>query len=195
MNHIRVNFVPVVSNGWDAQDDHLKISKGEVEMTRKIFPALAVALAVFLTFGIAYAQQGQQKAPSPPQQQPKAQQNGWYCPWCGSYGGPHCSGMMQGYGMGPGMMQRGHGMGAQGRYGMGMRYGQQGGQPLSEAQIKNLLHNYVAGTNNPNLKVGKITKVPGKDYYVAEITTKDGSLVDKIDINEYTGWFRSAYAE
>lgn len=169
-------------------------------MTRKFLTAVIMALAVFLTLGTAYAQQGHQKAPSASQQQPEAQQNGWYCPWCGSYGGPHCSGMMQGYGMGYGMgsgmmHQHGYGMGTQGRYGMGMRYGQQGGQPLSEAQIKTLLQNYVAGTNNPNLKVGKITKAPGKDYYVAEITTKDGSLVDKIDVNEYTGWFRSAYAE
>jgi len=168
-------------------------------MNKKLFTVHVAVLAVLFTLGIAYAQQGQQKTAPASQQQNEGQQGGWYCPWCGSYGGPHCSSMMRGYGMGSGMgsgmMQHGYGMGMQGRYGMGMRYGQQGGKPLSEAQIKTLLQNYVAGTNNPNLKVGKITKAPGKDYYVAEITTKEGSLVDKIDVNEYTGWLRSAYAQ
>lgn len=108
-------------------------------------------------------------------------------------------GMMRGYyGMGPGRMYGyggGPGMGYHHGYGMPERYGQQGSKPLSEEQVKQLVKNYVQNTHNPNLQVGKITKPSGKDYYVAQITTKDGSLVDKIEVNEYTGWFRSAYEQ
>jgi hypothetical protein len=113
-------------------------------------------------------------------------------------------GMMRGYGynnMGPGMMygngynNMGPGMmyGYQGQ-GAAQQYGQQGGKPLTEEQVKTLVENYVKNTGNPNLKVGKIAKENGKNYYVAEVTTKNGSLVDTIDVNEYTGWFRFANA-
>ena len=181
-------------------------------MKKQYLLGAILVLTVFLTLGVAYAQQ-------PPQE------GGWYCPWCGGSEGPGYygmgPGMMQGYqggyGMGPGMMYRygmgpqmmyrygmgpgmmygygrgGPGMGYYRGYGMPQRYGQQGGKPLTEEQVKTLVKNYVANTHNPNLHVGKITKPSGKDYYVAQITTKDGSLVDKIEINEYTGWFRSAY--
>lgn len=164
-----------------------------------------VLLALFLLSGVSYAQQ-------PPQQ------GGWYCPWWGGQGegygmGP---GMMYGYGrglgygMGPGMMygygggagygmrpgmMYGYGRGYSHGYGTLQRYGQQRGKPLTEKQAETLVGNYVRSTNNPNLQVGKMTKPSGKDYYVAEITTKSGSLVDKIEVNEYTGWFRSAYAQ
>lgn len=67
------------------------------------------------------------------------------------------------------------------------------GKPLGADQVKRLVENYIRNTHNPNLKLGKITKEPGKDYYLATITTKSGSLVDKLQVNEYTGWFRSAY--
>ncbi|MDI6852367.1 MAG: hypothetical protein QME75_02015, partial [Deltaproteobacteria bacterium] len=42
-----------------------------------------------------------------------------------------------------------------------------------------------------NLKVGKVT--PKEDYYEVDIVTKDGSQVDKIQVNKQTGWFRSMY--
>ena len=76
---------------------------------------------------------------------------------------------------------------------------QSGGQPresnrpLNREQVKRLMENYIHNTRNPNLKLGKITKERGKDYYMATITTHDGSLVDKIEINEYTGRFHSIY--
>jgi hypothetical protein len=182
------------------------------KMKRDVFIGLALLLSFLLVSGVAYAQQqsmpGMQTQQNPAAQQdnPQGQSGGWYCPWCGSYQG-QCPGMMRGYGikrgmmqggqgMGPGMMQ-GYGMGPdmmQSGQGMGQKYTQQGGKPLTEAQVKTLVKNYVENTGNPNLQVGKIIKTPGKDFYVAEITTETGSLVDKIDVNEYTGWFRSAYA-
>ncbi len=47
----------------------------------------------------------------------------------------------------------------------------------------------VAG--NPNLKAGKVSEREGA--YEVEVLTKNGSLVDKVQVNKQTGWFRSAY--
>jgi hypothetical protein len=55
-----------------------------------------------------------------------------------------------------------------------------------------LLENYLKNTGNPNLKLGDIGEK--EKFYEAEILTKDGSLVDKIQVDKYTGWFRSAYS-
>jgi hypothetical protein len=109
----------------------------------------------------------------------------------GGYGmGP---GMMggRGYGMGPGMMGRGMGPGMMGPgYGYWPQY-QQPQKPLDEKDAKAILENYLRGTRNPNLKVGKITEQG--NYFEAEIITKDGSLVDKILVDRYTSWIRSIY--
>ena len=108
-------------------------------------------------------------------------QGGWYCPWCGA-------------GMGRGMMHhRGYGMapGGQGQAAQQTAPGQTPGKPLTEVQAKLLLENYLKNTNNPNLKLGAITSKDG--FYEAQIVTKDGSMVDKIQVDKNTGWFRSAY--
>ena len=160
---------------------------------RKIF-LLAAAIAVVLTLslGFGYAQtpvqgysQGGWYCPwhNQSMNQGYARRNtgGWYCPWCGA-------------GMGPGMMhhrdysmmQRGQGQGAQ-----QVAPGQTPGKPLTEDQAKLLLENYLKNTNNPNLKLGGITSKDG--FYEAQIVTKDGSMVDKIQVDKNTGWFRSAY--
>ena len=101
-----------------------------------------------------------------------------YCPYCGSSMGP---GMMgPGYGMGPGMMGPGY----------GPQY-QQPREPMKEKDAKEIVENYLQSKRNPNLKLGKITT---KDkYFEAEIQTKDGSLVDTIVVDKYTGWMRSIY--
>jgi hypothetical protein len=44
---------------------------------------------------------------------------------------------------------------------------------------------------NPNLKVGKVAEKDGN--YEVDVVTKDGSLVDKIQVNKQTGWFRSVH--
>jgi hypothetical protein len=46
-------------------------------------------------------------------------------------------------------------------------------------------------SRNPNLKVGKIEDKGG--YFEAEITTNDGSLVDKLLVDKDTGRMRSVY--
>ncbi len=106
--------------------------------------------------------------------QPMGAGQSGYCPWMGG-----------GYGM-----QRGQG----GWYcpWMGKQTGPpvaKPGQPLTADQAKALVEQHISG--NPNLKVGKVT--PKEDAYEVDIVTKDGSLVDKIQVNKQTGWFRSVY--
>lgn len=92
--------------------------------------------------------------------------------------------------MGPGGMMGRGGMGM--HRGSGMGYpGKQASQPITLDQAKSLLENQLRTANNPNLKLGKVTEE--KDYFVGEITTKDGSLVDRIQVDKNTGWLRSAY--
>ncbi len=105
-----------------------------------------------------------------------ASQGGWYCPWMGGpgpggwqgRGGWYCP-WMRGTPTGPPVAQP--------------------GKPLSKDQAKALVEQYVH--TNPNLKVGKVTEKNG--IYEVNVVTKDGSLVDKIQVNRQTGWFRSAY--
>ncbi len=106
--------------------------------------------------------------------QPMGQGQAGYCPWMGG---------------GPGM-QRGQG----GWYcpWMGQQTGPpvaKPGQPLSADQAKAMVQQHIGG--NPNLKVGKVTEKNGA--YEVDVVTKDGSLVDKIQVNKQTGWFRSSY--
>lgn len=144
-------------------------------------------LALLLTVPGIYAQQQASQPPRqggwgcPWMQGYQGGQGGWYCPWCGAGMGP---GMM--HHRGYGMMQRGQGQGAQ-----QAAPGQTPGKPLSEDQARLLLENYLKNTNNPNLKLGGISSKDG--FYEAQIVTQDGSMVDKIQVDKNTGWFRSAY--
>jgi len=113
-----------------------------------------------------------------------------------------------GYGYGPGYgWQQGPfpgGAVAPG-YGPGMRGGRHGGWGSYAApvapwaadgnvtvdEIKQLLTWQMQRRNNPNLKLGK---VEAKDdaTIVAEIVTKDDSLVSRIEVDRKTGFFRFA---
>jgi hypothetical protein len=114
--------------------------------------------------------------------------------------GPGMMGPGYGYGMGPGMMGGGYGgygmMGPGYGYGYGPQsgYGQQYQQPqkpLDKDQAKQEVESYLKSSRNPNLSIGKIEE---KDNdYVADIQTKNGSLVDKILVDKNTGSMRSAY--
>jgi len=103
----------------------------------------------------------------------------------------------QGYGMGPGMMGPGYGQGygmGPGMMGPGYGYGpqyQQPQKPLEEKDAKAMLENYLNSARNPNLKLGKIEDKG--NAFEAQILTKKDSLVDKILVDKYTGWMRSAY--
>ena len=122
------------------------------------------------------------------------------CPNYGRQYGHHM-GRRHGYGMGPGMMGPGDGMGSD--YGRGPgsmgRAPEQGEMapesnrletPLQEDGARTVVENYIQSTRNPNLKLGKITEQG--DAFEAEIVTNDGSLVDKLVVDKSTGWIHPA---
>lgn len=133
-------------------------------MKKLALAGLFVFLAVILTLGTLAAQ------PMGPGQ---GQGGGWYCPWMGG---------------GPGM-QRGQGGWYCPWMGSGRGPVAQPGKPLSGDQAKAMVEQQISG--NPNLKAGKVTEKDGA--YEVEIVTKEGSLVDKVQVNKQTGWFRSTY--
>ena len=99
--------------------------------------------------------------------------------------------------MGHGMMGQGNqgqmpmmGQGMMGQMPMMGGYGRGQMQPLrrdlTAEEVKHMMEHRVDWAGNPNLKVGKITEKDA-DTIVAEIVTKDGSLVRKIDVDRHTG--------
>lgn len=135
--------------------------------TKSRLTAIAVAGAMALgTAALASAQQ-----PAGAQQNLGAVGYGYCtCPMdCG----------MTGQGMGPGMMRQGMGPGTM----------QPPARDLETPDVERMMSSWLAWQRNPNLKLGKIE---AKDNYiiVAEIVTKDGSLVQRYEVNRQTGWMR-----
>ncbi len=97
------------------------------------------------------------------------------------------SGMMGQGQMGPGMM--GPGMMGQGQMGQGMM--QPLRQDLSAADVKHMIGHRLAWNGNPNVKLGKVEE-KDDDTIIAEIVTKDGSIIQKLEIDRHTGRMRSA---
>ena len=105
-----------------------------------------------------------------------------------------------GYHMGPGMMGHGHHM-APGQsmgphmmgpgYGMMPGYGMRSALPkdLSSDEVRHMLGHRLALQDNPNIKLGKVEEKDA-DTIVAEIVTKDGSLVDRFEVDRHTGQMR-----
>jgi|GEM_PF-591913 len=122
-------------------------------------------------------------------------QQGWYCPQCGAWQGQR--------GMGPGMMgpqgmhrgwdRRGMGDGMNRRYyGNDQQYDPQYRQePLNQEQAKSLIQDQFGLSRNPNLKIGEIEDKG--DYFLADIVTKENSLVDKLRVDKNTGYIGSTY--
>lgn len=104
---------------------------------------------------------------------------GWDCPgWQGKSSG-----------MGPGMMGQGSGMGrGMTGQGYGTQY-QQPQKPITKSDAQSMLQNYVS--RNPNLKVGTVQD-EGTSFE-ADVTTKDGSLVNKLFVDKDSGRIRSEY--
>ena len=124
-------------------------------------------IAVFIA-GFSYAQQGSRFGQSGWHGSHMMGQGraigpgGWYCPWMG-YSGHH------------------YGPGDQSSY-------NQGEQPLTQDQAKQMVQNHIQG--NPYLKVGEFTD-QGDFYDVTIVTKKEGALVEKIQVDKKTGWFRN----
>ena len=171
-------------------------------MRKTILLAIAIAAVLALGMGFSYAQTavpgysyGQGGWFCPWHSQAMGQRytgpnaGGWYCPWMGG-GMGYGMGMMHRRGMGPGNVY-GQTPNAQVQPQEQVAPGQTPGKPLSQEQAKTLVEDYLRNTNNPNLKLGAFTDKG--DVFEADITTKDGSLADKIQVDKKTGWFRSAY--
>jgi hypothetical protein len=109
--------------------------------------------------------------------------------------------------MGPGYYGMGRGMMGWGYYGMspgmmGWGYGyappyyappwqQEREKPLDKDEAKTTVENYLKWSRNPNLKLGNIEDKG--DYFEAEIVTKEGSLVNKLDVDKDSKFMQSVY--
>lgn len=82
----------------------------------------------------------------------------------------------------PGMMHRGYNYGGS---------GQTFQPPIKMEQAKEFVQNYMDELGNPNLKQGKIEDKG--NVFIADIVTKEGSLVDQLKINKNTGWIYNRY--
>lgn len=134
----------------------------------KTLMKMGAVMALVLMLGLPYVQAQQQQGPP--------QGSGWMCPMMGQGGG------MMHHG---GMMQHGSGMGC-----CAMMNRNPSGAPLTKEQAKQVVDDYVRNTNNPNIKVGEVAEKG--DVFEATVVTKEGSLVEKIQIDKNTGWFRRA---
>ncbi|MFZ2155408.1 MAG: hypothetical protein WAV72_04710 [Bradyrhizobium sp.] len=111
------------------------------------------------------------------------------------YGG-YGPGMMGSGEMGQGKMEPGMtGPGMTGRGMMGPGMGMHGSvQPalnLAANDVKVFFERWVAGSGNPNIKVGNVVE---KDVstITADIVTKDNSLVQQFTVDRRTGFYRPA---
>ena len=71
---------------------------------------------------------------------------------------------------------------------------QQGGsehaQPVTHDQAKAFMEDHIKSANNPDLVLGEISET--QDYFAAQVTTKDGTVVDKLQVDKTTGFISSA---
>jgi hypothetical protein len=150
-----------------------KQMKTNTAMKRAMVSVSILGALLLLVPPMVYSQQ---QGPSP------QGQAGWNCPGMQMGGGWHGS---KGYGHG-----RGHGRGM-GKCGLGigrMMHDNQG-KPLTKEQADQVFQRYVEMKNNPNLKLGEVMEKG--DLFEATVTTQEGSLVEKVELNRNTGWFRN----
>jgi hypothetical protein len=63
--------------------------------------------------------------------------------------------------------------------------------PMGVGQAVGILDEYLRSTQNPNLRIGRITQTG--QYFEGDIVTQNNFLVDEVLINKYTGWIRSVF--
>jgi len=54
-----------------------------------------------------------------------------------------------------------------------------------------MMEHRLAWQRNPNIKVGKVEE-KDEDTIIAQIVTKDRSLVQSLEVDRHTGWMRPA---
>jgi hypothetical protein len=101
-----------------------------------------------------------------------------------------------GEGYGPGYHMRGYGPGMMQGYGRGYgpRADVQGNQTnqtlnLTTDEVKSRMERWLARRDNPRLKVGEV-KEKDADTIIADIVTKDNSLVQRFIVDRHTGFVR-----
>ena len=110
--------------------------------------------------------------------------NGWQNGWGQGYmmGQGHMMG--QGYMMGPGYMMAPD-FNQRGNVGPGMM--QTLREDLSIGDVRHIMEHRLRWMNNPNLKLGSVEE-KDTDTITADIITKDGSLVQRLNVDRHTGW-------
>ena len=101
--------------------------------------------------------------------------------WWGTMG----PGMMRGYGAGDGFRIMGGGPAV---FNRGWNVSETG-LNLSTDDVKSYFERSIAWQGNPRLKVGDV-KEKDADAIVADIVTKDNSLVERFIVNRHNGLFR-----
>jgi hypothetical protein len=102
--------------------------------------------------------------------------------WWGTMG----LGIMRGYAPG----YSGYAVSGGGRGALGWRWSAgQGNLNLSTDDVRNYFERSIAWQGNPRLKVGDV-KEKDADTLVADIVTKDNSLVERFSVNRHDGLFR-----
>lgn len=81
--------------------------------------------------------------------------------------------------------------GGMGGLGPDALYGMPGGAPMemTPARVRDILAQMLERHGNPRLAIGEITEAADGSI-VAEIVTRDGSLVQRLAFNRYPGLFR-----
>jgi hypothetical protein len=113
----------------------------------------------------------------------------------GAPGGPMAGGM-RGHDMMGGSMRGMDGMsgatgGGMGGLGPDSLYGMPGGAPMemTPARVRDVLAQLLERHGNPRLAIGEIAEAADGSI-LAEIVTRDGSLVQRLAFNRYPGLFR-----
>ena len=63
-------------------------------------------------------------------------------------------------------------------------------QPVTHGQAKVFMEDHLKSANNPDLILGEVSET--QDYFTAQVTTKDGTVVDKLQVDKATGFISSA---
>ena len=149
---------------------------------RKSTVATAAGLAALMLLpaaGFAGGQHGQVRGEAPVASAPEETRLAHM--GRGPAGGPGMMAPGQGYGPGP---YQGYGAG----YGMGPAIDQ--GEDLSADDVRDRIERNLAWHGNERLMVGEV-KEAGDDSILADIVTKDGSLVRRFEVDRHTGQMRA----
>lgn len=106
--------------------------------------------------------------------------NGWHSGWYQDHM------MDQGYMMGPGHMMTPD-FNRQGNFGPGTMQSLR--EDLNADDVRRMMEYRLRWMNNSNIKIGNIEEKDA-DTITAEIVTKDGSLVEQLNVDRHTGWMQ-----